>query len=173
MNIDAHAHITGPLELYAHFRSISSNSGPAPRPKLPEFSDELMEESLKGHLAEVADVGTDLQLVSPRPWAIPTGDRRESVVAHITQGVNNMIAHSVKLHPDRFAGIGAIPQVVTQGTKFCLEELDRCVNDLGFVGIKINPDPGEGSLEVQHMGCLLYTSPSPRDGLLSRMQSSA
>ena len=24
-----------------------------------------------------------------------------------------------------------------------------------------------------HMGCLLYTSPSPRDGLLSRMPSSA
>ena len=26
------------------------------------------------------------------------------------------------------------------------------MNDLGFVGIKINPDPGEGSLEVPHMG---------------------
>ena len=29
------------------------------------------------------------------------------------------------------------------------------------------PDIGEG------MACLLYTSPSPRDGLLSRMPSSA
>ena len=28
-------------------------------------------------------------------------------------------------------------------------------------------------LEDVHMGCLLYTSPSPRDGLLSRMPSSA
>ena len=27
--------------------------------------------------------------------------------------------------------------------------------------------------EVDFMGCLLYTSPSPRDGLLSRMPSSA
>ena len=26
---------------------------------------------------------------------------------------------------------------------------------------------------IQHIGCLLYTSPSPRDGLLSRMPSSA
>jgi 4-oxalmesaconate hydratase len=152
MNIDAHAHITGPLELYAHFRALSGATGPGPRPKLPEFSDEQMEESLKGHLVEVSGVGTDLQLVSPRPWSIPTGDRREPVVEHITQGVNNMIAQSVNLHPDRFAGIGAIPQLVTQGTKFCLEELDRCVNELGFVGIKINPDPGEGSAEVPHMG---------------------
>ena len=26
---------------------------------------------------------------------------------------------------------------------------------------------------ISHLGCLLYTSPSPRDGLLSRMPSSA
>ena len=31
------------------------------------------------------------------------------------------------------------------------------------------PQPRRGELE----GCLLYTSPSPRDGLLSRMPSSA
>ena len=32
---------------------------------------------------------------------------------------------------------------------------------------------GEGSFAVVFSGCLLYTSPSPRDGLLSRMPSSA
>ena len=30
-----------------------------------------------------------------------------------------------------------------------------------------------GDKEVEFRGCLLYTSPSPRDGLLSRMPSSA
>ena len=30
-----------------------------------------------------------------------------------------------------------------------------------------------GIFDVSHMACLLYTSPSPRDGLLSRMPSSA
>ena len=33
-------------------------------------------------------------------------------------------------------------------------------------GVKLNPD-------TQVVACLLYTSPSPRDGLLSRMPSSA
>ena len=33
-------------------------------------------------------------------------------------------------------------------------------------------DPGLMEARI-HMGCLLYTSPSPRDGLLSRMPSSA
>ena len=28
-------------------------------------------------------------------------------------------------------------------------------------------------IRIEYMGCLLYTSPSPRDGLLSRMPSSA
>ena len=31
----------------------------------------------------------------------------------------------------------------------------------------------EPSTSIQHFVCLLYTSPSPRDGLLSRMPSSA
>ena len=31
----------------------------------------------------------------------------------------------------------------------------------------------KGSTKPQEYGCLLYTSPSPRDGLLSRMPSSA
>ena len=34
-------------------------------------------------------------------------------------------------------------------------------------------DRGEGVYYWNHKGCLLYTSPSPRDGLLSRMPSSA
>ena len=34
-------------------------------------------------------------------------------------------------------------------------------------GVKVNSDEDKDS------GCLLYTSPSPRDGLLSRMPSSA
>ena len=32
---------------------------------------------------------------------------------------------------------------------------------------------GSGSVTNRYMPCLLYTSPSPRDGLLSRMPSSA
>ena len=37
------------------------------------------------------------------------------------------------------------------------------------------PDSGNAAALgfAQHLNCLLYTSPSPRDGLLSRMPSSA
>ena len=37
----------------------------------------------------------------------------------------------------------------------------------------INASAGNTPVEYQASACLLYTSPSPRDGLLSRMPSSA
>ena len=46
---------------------------------------------------------------------------------------------------------------------------------LGFVGAPFENDGVETHriLKVLDWTCLLYTSPSPRDGLLSRMPSSA
>ena len=42
-----------------------------------------------------------------------------------------------------------------------------CTQALGFMGATVT------KIERPGTGCLLYTSPSPRDGLLSRMPSSA
>ena len=40
-------------------------------------------------------------------------------------------------------------------------------------GAKESPAQESKMVTVEDMNCLLYTSPSPRDGLLSRMPSSA
>ena len=151
MIIDAHAHITGPAELYKFTRELAASTGPM-RPQRPQFSDELVEQSLAPHLEEVRGVGTDLQIASPRPWAIPNAERRKAAVVTITQTVNDMIAQCVRLHPEAFRGVAGLPQVPHMSPKFCVEELERCVKELGFVGCKINPDPGEGGSEVPHMG---------------------
>ena len=58
--------------------------------------------------------------------------------------------------------------------------LDNQAKKLGMGG-KLYPDSDESSYkkrmqqrkDIQAESCLLYTSPSPRDGLLSRMPSSA
>jgi 4-oxalmesaconate hydratase len=152
MIIDTHAHVTGPMEIYEYFRGFSGTSGGGSRPGKFEMTDEQIEASLVEHLEEVGGVGTDLQIIGPRPWAVPTGDRRQALVMHITQQINDMIARCAKLHPDRFVAIGALPQAAGVPIDVCLEEMDRCVNDLGFIGFKINPDPGEGALETPDMG---------------------
>src|SRR3569623_1579104 len=120
MIIDTHAHVTGPAELYTYFRELQASLGPM-RPKAPAFSDERVEESIADHLREVAAVGTDLQLVSPRTWAVPTGDRREAVVQHISRCANDMVAQVVRLQPDRFAAVAALPQMAGVSTASCLE----------------------------------------------------
>ena len=48
--------------------------------------------------------------------------------------------------------------------------------DVGTIGITQHATEMLGDIvfvELPDIGCLLYTSPSPRDGLLSRMPSSA
>ncbi len=152
MIIDTHAHVTGPMEMYEYFRGLAGTSGGGARVGKFELTDERLEESLADHLAEVGGVGTELQLISPRPWAVPTADRREALVMQISQQVNDMVARCVKLHPDRFVGLGALPQRPGVSVAASIEEMVRCVEELGFVGFKINPDPGEGSAETPGLG---------------------
>ena len=57
-----------------------------------------------------------------------------------------------------------------------IEELKEKGNPLVFVGDVVGTGSSRKSATnsvLWHMGCLLYTSPSPRDATLSRMPSSA
>ena len=54
---------------------------------------------------------------------------------------------------------------VDQGADFIVADGDEFIADVLGIGTDVGPLPSNG--------CLLYTSPSPRDGLLSRMPSSA
>ena len=56
---------------------------------------------------------------------------------------------------------------------FVVENLKIVQGSKGlFLGMPSQPD-GKGGYRDMAYPCLLYTSPSPRDGLLSRMPSSA
>ena len=50
---------------------------------------------------------------------------------------------------------------------------DRCAEVLVHLNAMPPKPTIPGYLTEENMTCLLYTSPSPRDGLLSRMPSSA
>lgn len=153
MIIDTHGHVTGPAELYEFLRGFINVSGGAGRAfrRFP-ISDERLEESIKGHLDEIDRAGTDFQLIAGPSWAVPSAERRVALVMSTTQQVNDMVAQCVRLHPDRFAGIGVLPLGPEVKPKDCIQEMERCSKELGFVGFNINPDPGEGSVEFRHMG---------------------
>ena len=50
------------------------------------------------------------------------------------------------------------------------QSLKQIVNNCTFEKLEVNKVP---TFDLEYIFCLLYTSPSPRDGLLSRMPSSA
>jgi len=57
---------------------------------------------------------------------------------------NDLIHENVKKHPGRFRGVCALPQVADAPIEVAFEELDRCIDELGFIGVLLNPDPSEG-----------------------------
>ncbi|WP_174614626.1 amidohydrolase family protein [Virgibacillus ihumii] len=77
--------------------------------------------------------GVDIQVLSPIPvtfsyWAAV--DEAEEM----SKLQNDFIANTVNQSPDRFIGLGTVP---LQNVKASIEEMDRCIHELGLKGIEI------------------------------------
>jgi predicted TIM-barrel fold metal-dependent hydrolase len=148
--IDAHAHLVAPTALYAHRSLLMATSGHGVPPL--KISDALLAESAASNIAVMDGVGTDVQLLSPRPYQQGHSMRPASLVDE-WMGVNNdLIARTVEMHPTRFAGVCGLPFIAEEGISRVLPELERTVESLGFVGLQLNPDPTEGQGSVPALG---------------------
>ncbi len=84
-------------------------------------------------------VGTDMQLISPRPFQSFHGEDPASMVFQWIGLVNDAIEKICKMHPDRFRGVAGLPEGPGTTPKDWLEEADRSINDRGFVGVFSTP----------------------------------
>ncbi len=142
MIIDSHAHIVMPDVAYRYMADIvasRSNPNTAFNP-----DHELLHQTAATLVQMMDKVGTDIQFLSPRPFAQLHSLKPAAVTRDWTRAVNDMIHIQCKRFPDRFRGVAGLPQFRDSGPENCLEELDRCVTELGFVGCLLNPDPMEG-----------------------------
>ena len=57
---------------------------------------------------------------------------------------NDLIHRVCRLFPKQFVGVCQLPQTVGGSPADSVGELERCVNELGFVGCNLNPDPSGG-----------------------------
>ena len=144
MIIDAHAHLVAPPSFYAHRSNLVVSGGQYGYPFRARVSDEELAKSAAENIAIMDEVGTDVQLLSPRPFLTINGTARWEDILAWTMDNNDLIARTIKLHPTRFRGVGALPQRAGEPVENLFPELDRCINELGFVGILLNPDPSEG-----------------------------
>jgi len=144
MIIDSHAHLVMPPESFRFMAElIGGRANPNTLPKIPEASVRKAAEEL---VRSMDSVGTDIQFISPRPYLQMHSVKPARVTELWSIHCNNLIAEFVKMFPDRFRGVAGLPQYMDEALSVrAIPELQRCVNELGFVGCLINPDPTEGA----------------------------
>jgi 2,3-dihydroxybenzoate decarboxylase len=84
-------------------------------------------------LAAMDSAGIDVQVLSHNQPGCQALDGAAAVPA--AREVNDLLFEAVKAHPDRLAGLAALP---TADPAAAVEELDRAVTRLGFKGAMIN-----------------------------------
>jgi predicted TIM-barrel fold metal-dependent hydrolase len=151
MIIDIHGHVSAPMQLWAYKANILSHRGAHGRRQVNVSDEEIRaaankpENWPKGHLDYLKAHGTDLQLISPRPFQLMQSEKPSKLVHWFAEECNNIIYRQMKLFPNTFIGICALPQTAGDPIENALPELLRCVKDLKFVGCLLNPDPFENS----------------------------
>ena len=152
MVIDVHGHLTAPDSLYVYKANILSHRGSHGRGKVEVSDDEMIAflnqptfNTGKSHLELLKEVGTDIQLLSPRPYQMMQAEKPAKVSQWFIEECNNLVAQQCRLFPKIFRGVCGLPQSPDVSPKNCIPELERCVKGFGFVGCLLNPDPSEAS----------------------------
>ena len=151
MVIDSHSHVLAPPELYAFMNRLMASRG-AHGWAVPDIPDEAYEKQNKRLLGVMDRVGTDMQLISPRPFQSFHGEEPASMVFQWIGLVNDSIEKICSMHPERFRGVAGLPEAPGTTPKDWLEEADRAIKDRGFVGVLLNPDPSEGMNGQPNLG---------------------
>ncbi|MTV27508.1 amidohydrolase [Nitriliruptoraceae bacterium ZYF776] len=160
MLIDVHGHVTAPDELYVYKAGLVSHRGAHGRGGV-RVSDDRIIEAIKApnahfgnrsHLEHLDAAGVDVQLISPRPYQMMHSEAPGKIVRWFVEETNDIIKRNVELTDGRFQGVAGLPQNVELGVDAWVAELRRCVQDLGFVGALLNPDPHEGTTAPPPLG---------------------
>lgn len=152
MVIDAHGHVSSPPELYA-FRSILLAGRGAHGREGIKLPREKVLAAAERHVGLLDKAGIDVQLISARPFQLGHSESPSEIVDWWARATNDAVAAQVAAFPERFRGVAALPQAVGTGPESWLDELERGVGELGFVGALVNPDPAEGlDLGVPRIG---------------------
>ena len=111
----------------------------------PVITDDEIRETLEGaQLRLQRERATDVTIFSPRAsgMAHHIGDADTSL--DWSRHCNDLIHRVCGLYPEKFVGVCQLPQSPGAAPDTCIDELERCVTDLGFVGCNLNPDPSGG-----------------------------
>jgi 4-oxalmesaconate hydratase len=109
---------------------------------------EISESIEKNQLSLITARGLDLTIFSPRASAMGHHEGDQRISLEWTIACNNLIKRVMDLFPDTFVGVAQLPQSPGSDLTESIKELERCVNELGFVGCNLNPDPSGGNWDT-------------------------
>jgi 4-oxalmesaconate hydratase len=149
MIIDCHGHYTtAPHALEAwRNRQIAAINDRSALPAVNELrisDDELRESIETNQLKLMRQRGSDLTIFSPRASFMAHHIGDFSISATWASICNELCYRVSQLFPASFVGAAMLPQSPGVDTRSCVAEIDRCVDELGFVAINLNPDPSGG-----------------------------
>jgi 4-oxalmesaconate hydratase len=145
--IDCHGHYTTVPAAHTAWRdeqraAFDAHTEP---PAYPEITDDQIRESIEGgQLRLMNERGVDMTVFSPRASAMAHHVGDEQVSTAWARASNDLIHRVATLYPDRFIGVCQLPQSPGVPVEHSIGELRRCVEELGFVGCNLNPDPSGG-----------------------------
>jgi len=149
MIIDCHGHFTtAPKSLHAwRKKQLDNFNDPAAQPKPSDLNisdDEIREAITSGQLKLQQERGSDLTIFSPAAKLMGHHLGNEQTSLIWSRLCNDLIDRVAKLFPENFIGVCQLPQSPGVSPSNSIPELRRCVEELGFVGCNLNPDPSGG-----------------------------
>ena len=116
---------------------VTGDRSSGPLEPMPGFGD------VEGRLRFMDEAGVDVQVVSVTPgnFCYEAPPEAGAVIAAVQ---NDAIADMVGDHPERFVGCATVP---LQDPGAAVEELNRCVRDLGFTSVEIGSNVAGRNLD--------------------------
>jgi 4-oxalmesaconate hydratase len=148
MIIDCHGHYTTAPALHNEWREaqLTAYAAGKPAPGYPEIADSVIRESIEtNQLRLLKERGADMTIFSPRASAMAHHEGNAQISIEWAQACNNLIKRVVDLYPETFIGVCQLPQFPGTDLTESVKELERAVNELGFIGCNLNPDPSGGN----------------------------
>ncbi|PCI53334.1 MAG: 4-oxalomesaconate hydratase [Alphaproteobacteria bacterium] len=149
--IDCHGHYTTappPHDKWRAQQTSAFNKGIAP-PVYPKIADDLIRESVEtNQLRLLKERGADMTIFSPRASRMAPHIGDQTVSRDWSQKCNDLIRRVVEMYPETFIGVCQLPQSPKANLQASIDELERCVNEMDFVGCNLNPDPSGGDFSL-------------------------
>lgn len=150
MIIDCHGHYTTTPPGVEAWRTAQTEAVAADPAHVGEkgtvvvTDDEIRASIEHNQLRLQRERGADLTIFSPRASWMAHHVGNEHTSTFWSQHQNELIRRVCDLYPENFAPVCQLPQSPGVPIDGSVAELRRCVEEMGFVGCNVNPDPSGG-----------------------------